>query len=324
MTNRRLVLISTLAILIGLGSSQSLAWNSTGHEIVALIAYDHLSPAARTAICTALKNHPRLNEDLLHDDKKFADTDIAIFTRAATWPDIVRFPANPLNRTENHGPWHYVDFPFEQDNVKGPEPVVQWDGHSNPENLIQAMDQCLAELKDPKTPASRKAIDICWVEHLVGDIHQPLHATSWFSKEFPDGDRGGNSVMVRGSDNLPINLHAYWDNAEGMSLDPDVIRKTASQIEAAHPPDKLADKTRDLSVAHWAHESFELSKTAVYDDGKLPHTTIDEGHNNPGAVPSLPPGYGARAKETADLRIAEAGYRLAAVLEDIAKEQNPK
>ena len=41
-----------------------------------------------------------------------------------------------------------------------------------------------------------------WIVHLVGDIHQPLHASD-------NSDRGGNSVLVRGA----ANLLAVWDVA---------------------------------------------------------------------------------------------------------------
>jgi hypothetical protein len=32
--------------------------------------------------------------------------------------------------------------------------------------------------------------------HYVGDIHQPLHTSSRFTSDFPDGDMGGNSFIV--------------------------------------------------------------------------------------------------------------------------------
>jgi hypothetical protein len=28
--------------------------------------------------------------------------------------------------------------------------------------------------------------------HYIGDIHQPLHASSRYTKDYPDGDEGGN------------------------------------------------------------------------------------------------------------------------------------
>ena len=44
-----------------------------------------------------------------------------------------------------------------------------------------------------------KAVAICWIFHLVGDIHQPLHNTSYFSSEpgFTRGDQGGTSLASR-------------------------------------------------------------------------------------------------------------------------------
>ena len=200
---------------------------------------------------------------------------------------MVRYPINPMSRTENHGPWHYVDYPYVLDDTKAPAVDETWDGKSVPANLLQAMDKAITELKDPATPPDRKAIDLCWVEHLVGDIHQPLHAVSMFSKEFPTGDRGGNSLMVKAS-NGNINLHAFWDDAAGLSLDPDVIRKSADQFEKDHPADSLKDKVADLKVTDWAQESLALAKEKVYLNGTIPHASSQAGQNDPNSVPHFP------------------------------------
>jgi len=303
---------------VGLCASRCDAWNSTGHEIIALIAFDQLSPKAKSAIFAALGNHPQLNEDLLHDEKRFSDVNLAMFVRAATWPDMVRYVENPLSHTENHPKWHYVDYSFEQDGVRGPQPVVEWDGHSDPINLLQAMDKALGELKDPQTPKDRKAIDLCWVEHLGGDIHQPLHATSWYSKEYPQGDQGGNLVMIRNGERVAIPLHTYWDDVEGLSLDPDTIRKDADRIEGAHPAAEFKDRVTDMSVVDWAKESFEIAKSAVYQNGALPHATKAQWASDPDSVPAFSRGYAEQALATADGQVALAGYRLAALLEQIA------
>ena len=47
--------------------------------------------------------------------------------------------------------------------------------------------------------------------HYVGDIHQPLHAVSGISSDFPTGDRGGNDQWVPNVDGAG-NLHAAWDS----------------------------------------------------------------------------------------------------------------
>src|SRR5208337_3603854 len=123
------------------------AWNSTGHEVITTIAYDQMSPQARTAIVDILKNHPRLYTDLLHDEQRVKDDGLAMILRASTWPDMIRYPLNPMNRTEHHGRWHYADFPYETDGVTGRQPVLQWDGKSDPANLVQAMQKMRQQLR---------------------------------------------------------------------------------------------------------------------------------------------------------------------------------
>jgi hypothetical protein len=308
-------------------SACSFAWNSTGHELVAQVAFDNLSPGAKNRIVAILMHHVRLTQDLMDLVAPGEDPARAIFLRAATWPDNVRSTQNPLSQKESHPIWHYIDYPYEFDGVKGPPAVDTWDGKSDPQNLIQAMDLMRKQLSNLKTAESRKAIDICWVEHLVGDIHQPLHAVSWFSKEFPDGDRGGNSVIVGNPgdvyQNQPtINLHSLWDGIEGLSMTPDSIRSNADRIEKEHPADSMQSKLADMEVTDWAKESLELARTVVYLNGTLKHTTRGQGQGNLDSAPALPADYEKNAVATADERIALGGYRLAAVLEEIAKEQD--
>ena len=61
-----------------------------------------------------------------------------------------------------------------------------------------------------------KSHDVVWLERLVGDIHQPLHATSRFTKNHPDGDADGNDVVFC---ERPCRdkLHACWDELLGNS-----------------------------------------------------------------------------------------------------------
>lgn len=47
--------------------------------------------------------------------------------------------------------------------------------------------------------------------HYVGDIHQPLHATTKFDATYPSGDRGGNSFKVLEKDGIK-ELHGVWDS----------------------------------------------------------------------------------------------------------------
>merc|ERR1712194_990437 len=47
--------------------------------------------------------------------------------------------------------------------------------------------------------------------HYVGDIHQPLHATSRVNHEYTSGDKGGNAFPLPAKDGAN-ELHAVWDS----------------------------------------------------------------------------------------------------------------
>ena len=63
-------------------------------------------------------------------------------------------------------------------------------------------------------PADR-ADALCWVCHLVGDIHQPLHCVSLFNATFTSGDRGGNSIHLAEVSAIPdvAGIPAFPDRA---------------------------------------------------------------------------------------------------------------
>jgi len=48
--------------------------------------------------------------------------------------------------------------------------------------------------------------------HLVGDLHQPCHAFTLFSEQFPNGDRGCNSIKLKNKKDAK-SLHAVWDKS---------------------------------------------------------------------------------------------------------------
>ena len=105
-------------------------------------------------------------------------------------------------------------------------------------------------------------------------------------------------------------------------MDPDFIRKTADRIEQEHPADGLKDKIAETEVTDWAKESLELARTVVYLNGTLKHTSRNGNNGDMSTAPALPADYEKNAIATADARIALGGYRLAAALEKIAKEQD--
>jgi hypothetical protein len=95
----------------GLGLSGALpvwAWNDFGHMTVAAVAWQHLTPAARTEATKLLRmnpDYPRWVAQLEPDARE-----VTAFMRAATWPDASQNTG--YDDPNEHRYWHYVDVPF--------------------------------------------------------------------------------------------------------------------------------------------------------------------------------------------------------------------
>jgi len=58
-----------------------------------------------------------------------------------------------------------------------------------------------------------KSTALRFLTHIIGDIHQPLHAAALFNDQFPNGDQGGNLFKIVYPDNKEINgLHKFFDS----------------------------------------------------------------------------------------------------------------
>jgi hypothetical protein len=316
------------ALLIFASASPAWAWIDTGHRLVAMIAWADLTPAARTKYVNILKQHPRYNEDLLADLPKDSDPDVYSFGIAATWPDIVRSLSNPMHAAYNHQPWHYVDIPY---SIGGQAVNLPVDPSPGPHNIIEALAANTAALRDPNTAGKDQAVALCWVLHLCGDIHQPLHAIELFSPQFPNGDQGGNAILILRDPPYPdsqIKLHALWDQLPGTYKSDGAIRDLATGLRAdpRYSREALKDSLAITDPAKWAQESHELAIQYAYLNGNLRGASATApntgGANSPNAaaqIPGLPPGYLKQAEDIAMLRIVLAGYRTADLLNGLAK-----
>jgi hypothetical protein len=181
-----------------------------------------------------------------------------------------------------------------------------------------------------------KAINLCWVLHLIGDLHQPLHCAAFIASKAklgaeqfdpPHGDEGGNrlAVKLKESDTDAVILHAYWD-ALLFHDEKSFVHVDATVAKLLNDPKNKRDQFPQLAATDylaWAEESFELAKTVAYKGGSLkalplpPHQINLQGLD----APVLPDGYKQAAEATATQRIVLAGYRLADQLGLVFKDQ---
>jgi hypothetical protein len=333
-----------LTFLLIVPSRRAHAWNDTGHMTVAEIAWRQLNDAERQRVSALLRAHPHYQLFLLGNRSADVGEDEWAFLRAATWPDFVR-PARPGTEYElfkgpeitryHQGPWHYVTIPWVAPSERGSTtmsttsptttaPATKLPSRPEP-NALTAYDLNSKLLAQADGNAADRAVALAWIEHLIGDIHQPLHAASLVSPIFPAGDKGGNDSAVRPGGGPPVNLHAYWDGSFGNSEAYGAIAFFADLItgDPRLAPAKMGELTRDTTFTSWADESHEWAKSMVYLNGRLRTVPWGDWQSRvigEADVPALPPSYAANARALSERRVAAAGYRLASEIKRLIGE----
>src|SRR5262249_44178194 len=136
---------------------------------------------------------------------------------------------------------------------------------------------CTADLKGADTPKRVRAARLCFLLHMYGDIHQPLHAAAMFSADkLAQGDQGGNKLLVRisgdASDHDRItSIHAVFDELFGHDTRLDTIRGMGERID--HTPGLTVEALKTQRAVRdpmeWAKESLEDAIKFAYLDGKI-------------------------------------------------------
>jgi len=325
-----------LLVFLGLNLTiaTAVAWNSPGHMIVALVAYDQMDDTTRAKAVELLRAHPRFRDHfqsfMPRDVSKGSrsDQDQWLFAHAATWPDIVRDAKGAVNRqdvTQFSRPWwHFVDFPIYLNdderrqlerhlgvNLRREAPQEPDDANMN---IIQAVKNSARIVRDTSAPKESRSVHLCWILHLVGDSHQPLHSSALFTTHrFRGGDHGGNYLEIEHD----WKLHAFWDDQIATEESYKTLRGLAADLGRNR---KLVDEARKaaatLDIDKWIDEGHELAKRYVYTKEVLQKVADREGHTHLGPL-DLPASYRADAEAVAERRAIEAGYRLAGAVTQI-------
>jgi S1/P1 Nuclease len=307
-------------------------WGEVGHKVVASIAFRQLDAAKQAKIVALLKNHPRFSKDfadLMPDDVSSGSESVQdewIFQQAAEWPDIARdFRGD--DRKKYHRPeWHFINNPLfltsadEQAMADSIDVNLALDPPNTPNekmNAVQVLRFARKAMSNSSVTPDQKAIWLCWIFHDVGDVHQPLHCVALFARELlPQGDRGGNrDPTVQGK-----NLHSLWDKFPGPSGSFDKCKRKA--IVITHDSDLSwlgRQAAADLDEESWVDESVKIANESVYDSEVLAHLRGFQ-HDSIDDVPPLrlSDEYLSNGGDICERRVTEAGYRLGAILKQIA------
>ncbi len=330
MGSRRLACILLFIFGFLIATPSAWAWGCEGHQMIASIAEKHLNARAARMSRQILADSPIDAALARYCKQKGLDA----FVDASTWADDER------NIKSDTGPWHFIDIP--RGAPKGD--IAQY----CPASTGCVVSELIAQvrvLRNPSASAQARADALRYVIHFVGDIHQPLHATT-------NDDMGGNCVPVTFFDRAPMetnveresyspNLHAVWDVGiiEHFAPPQDAQAPTAEQVAAEiGEAEKLDRDFRErfpswqpgpIDFAAWAWESHALAEKVAY--GKLPRAIPIE---RPRPVEScanddhistrmlklderLADPYEQATAPVVQEQLAKAGLRLAALLNSI-------
>ena len=263
------------------------AWGPQGHRTVGAIADRLLTPAAQAQVAALLA------ADL---DKLGNPSGRATLESVAVWADEIR--GTPADEPR----WHYDDVP-----VCGSAPRDSYcpGGECNSAQL----ERLTLVLADAQAAPRERNEALKWIVHLVGDIHQPLHAAD-------NGDHGGNRVRValegvhtRGR----LTLHGAWDS-ELVTL----ALKTRSRQQPPRDIDALAREARSLTAeagqgtpSDWASQSNHLARNVAYQYPGFACGRV------PAGIVVLDRDYQREAQAIVRERLLLAGGRLANLLNKI-------
>jgi hypothetical protein len=317
--NRRLA-CPTLLLLVVLGLAPSAwGWGCKGHQVVALVAEKQLSAHARAMVAAILEAGP-INPWL----RRFcSNSGLDAFADSSTWADDER-----TVRPDTAG-WHFIDIP--RGAPKGD--IAQYCPSATGCVTGSIADQ-LAVLRNPGASAQARADALRYVIHFIGDLHQPLHATT-------NNDLGVNCIPVTFDGHDPQeanaqfatyrpNLHGIWDTdiiedfTQGLTPE-----QVADELESKFQAQIAAWKSQAIDLSAWAWESHQIAEDTVY--GLLPvKVPIETPRETPSCADDdrvsnrmlalhekLDNAYAAAAEATIREQLAEAGVRLASALNSI-------
>jgi len=234
-------------LVISLGLCQGAwAFSDLGHKLVASAAWEQLTPKAKQHI-----------EAILGQGK-------SKFVKASIWADHIKGNSD----FDHLKPLHYVNLPKDQ--------RVYNQQRDCPENkcVVEAINDYTKKVKTGSD--SEKLLAIRMLIHLLGDIHQPLHAGLF-------EDRGGNGYKIKYK-NKSLSMHKFWDNhavkrfEKGLTTGTKRILAMDKKLVLG-TPEKWAEESHGivLDFVYQAKKKEELSESYLLQTDVIMENQLNKG-----------------------------------------------
>jgi hypothetical protein len=275
----------------------------------------------------------------------------------ANWADDAKYNPNPndpdmvafIAANPHHANYHYTDIPIQEDHYYNDS------FGATTTDVVHMIQNCILILEKHDTPGTNptgitQRMALRLLVHYVGDVHQPLHVGAAYfgpaaqlvnpnSGANAQSDLGGNAIKFRqGVKQHQIkpagdkSLHMYWDNdvvdnaldAVGVTTEEGFVQHFVHQ-----PPSNWQDgSSTDQWAVAWATEVLPIA-TEAHNKLKIAEYSVPSGRREMPANTSIfkwsaterqglsPEQYDQWAAGRVAEELSKAGYRLAALLEQI-------
>ena len=311
--------------------SKAYAWDHPGHMVTAAIAFAEIERARPDLLdklgLLFLKHPDPAPFWVAAGEAKGKERIRRMFIECARWPDDNKFTPN------DRLTWHSARWAVVARDAPPEAKTAAAARHGKPAGqAIEALTLTSAMLSNPESEPAERAFALCWVLHIAGDIHQPMHVSDLFSEDFPTGNAGATmSYVLDPLTKTPIPLHILWDSNVLRTPSLEEVDRWAQAFTKKYPrssfPELISHPFSDPDVFQkWAKESNQIAVDWAFDL----KTVSDPNRNQPAEklvqnminfilngvspvkeAPELPPGYWEKLQSTAEQRITLAGYRIA-------------
>ncbi len=191
-------------------------WGKTGHRVTGHIAQNHLSGKAKRALNKLLDGHS--------------------LAFVSTYADEIKADRN----NSRFSPWHYVNYPLD----------MRYEDSEKSEfgDVVMAIEECIGIIKNETSTKKDRVFYLKMLIHLVGDLHQPMHASR-------AEDKGGNDIQLQWFGE-GTNLHRVWDKNMIVSYG---MTYTELATELDRLPKWKRKKIQEGTIYDWVHESHLIA-----------------------------------------------------------------
>ena len=307
------------------------AWDHPSHMTTAAIAFREIErskPELIEKLEVLFMKHPDTSPFwVAAGDSRGAERAKRMFIEGARWADDTK------GTIHDRPTWHTARWAVVAKDAPPEAKAAAEARKGRPAGqAIEALVMNYAMLSSAETNTSERALALSWLLHIAGDIHQPLHVSDLYSKEFPAGNAAGTQQYVMDPvHNKPIPLHLLWDSNIYRSTELDAVEQNAQELVKKYPRSafpELKGLEGPGDFEKWARESYDVAVDFAYGYGVKTVSDPDAGLDPDKAVkkmvayvlygvpplkqaPELPAEYWEKLQPVVQRRITLAGYRIA-------------